>query len=390
MRPLFVIPFILLLTSGIARAAHPPVDPALVLRGKVVDGTGTPVPRARFVLEAKRRTNTNADEKGAFALMLPLPSPERLRAAPCSVRVFATAKGMRLVLPNGDPALKVVLRIERGDSSDLVVARSNDERLAAMAAMAVASRRPLAELDGLRMLGLQGERVGDPPDPLMPHVAKIAVMPAPVAVAPPEKEKKKAAEPKKTVAKPDTASKTVAVNTTQAAAKPPATKTKDKPKTTTSPKPPAQPAKTSTSGKVTASTSTKTIKEPVSPIPGTPVVVTEIPGAPPPEPPPPAGDCSCRFKGTVEIVSDPPPTAPVGIVVWVDGAPGIRDSIELALGSPRPFELLGIPCGAVQLRIQVSSERNYVVRSPATLENLTCTKGGLIQPRIVLIPRRGL
>src|SRR5204863_4029644 len=138
-------------------AAHPPADPALVLRGKVVDGTGTPVPRARFVLEAKRRTNTNADEKGAFALMLPLPTPERLRAAPCSVRVFATAKGMRLVLPNGDPALKVVLRIERGDSSDLVVARSNDERLAAMAAMAVASRRPLAELDGLRMLGLQGE-----------------------------------------------------------------------------------------------------------------------------------------------------------------------------------------------------------------------------------------
>jgi hypothetical protein len=390
MRPLPVILILLLLTPGFAHAASPPADPALVLRGKVVDGTGMPVPRARFVLEARRRTNTNADEKGAFALMLPLPAPERLRSAPCSVRVFATAKGMRLVLPNGDPALKVVLRIERGDSADLVVARSNDERLAAMAAMAVASRRPLAELEGLRMLGLQGERVGDPPDPLMPHVAKVAVSPPPVATAPPEK-KKKATESKKAATGTDAASKTVAAKTPAPAAKPAATKSKDQPaKTTSSPKPTTPPAKSSGSGKVTASTSTRTVKEPVSPIPGTPVVVTELPTAPPPEPPPPAGDCSCRFKGTVEIVSDPPPTTPVGIVVWVDGAPGIRDSIELALGSPRPFELLGIPCGTVQLRVQVSSEKNYVLRSPTMLENLSCTKGGLIQPRIVLIPRRGL
>src|SRR5262245_20174009 len=117
MRPLLLIPILLLVTPGLARAAKPSADPALVLRGKVVDGTGAPVPRARFVLDAKRRTSTNADQSGAFALMLPLPTPERLRTEACSVRVFATAKGMRLVTPTGDPALKIVLRIERGDSA---------------------------------------------------------------------------------------------------------------------------------------------------------------------------------------------------------------------------------------------------------------------------------
>ncbi len=75
--------------------------------------------------------------------------------------------------------------------------------------------------------------------------------------------------------------------------------------------------------------------------------------------------------------------------MWVDGAPTLRTSVELALGSPRSFELLDVPCGPAQLRVQVSAERAYVLRSPELLEGLSCTRGGLLQPRIVLVPRKG-
>jgi hypothetical protein len=342
--------------------------------------TGAAVPKARFVIESgKKRNSASVDRSGAFALMLPLPTPERLRAAPCSVRVFASTKGMRLVLPNGDPALSVRLQIDRADSADRVVARSNDERVAAMAALAVASRRPLAEVEGLRMMGLAGERLGDPPSVAMPHVAQVAVvpLPAPVAVAPAKTAAPKTKAPSKSSAQEkSTTEKT-------AATKPPATPSSKSSKSTTAAKPPAKSSSSKNAGSAVVTVTPPADSHAAAPPPAAPAP------AEPSKSDPPKSDCGCRIKGTVELVSNPPPTEPVGVVIWVDGAPQIRDSVELALGSPRPFELLDVPCGTTQLRVQVSAERSYLLQSPGVIENLSCTNGRLIQPRIVLVPRKG-
>jgi len=388
MRPLIAVLIALAVMTVVPAAAPNPAEPALILRGKVVDMSGVAIPHARLVIQSgKKRSNASVDQSGAFALMLPLPTPERLRAAACSVRVFATTKGMRLVLPNGDPALSVLLRIERADSADKVVASSNDERVAAMAALAVATRKPLAEVEGLRLMGLEGERIGDPPSVLMPHVAQVAVMPLPVAApvaAKPPPAKPPPAKP--TQAKTSTAAKPVATTGTGAAAPP-----------SSAPKPPATPSTKSTKGgsSTSAAKPPATKSTPPASKSGTTIVTVTTPAdshavvaVVPPIPTGPP-ECGCRIKGTVELVANPPPTEPVVVVVWVDGAPTLRTSVELALGSPRPFELLDVPCGPAQLRVQVSAERSYVLRSPELLEGLSCTRGGLLQPRIVLVPRKG-
>lgn len=388
MRPLLTLLPLLLLAAPAAHSAQP-AEPAMVLRGKVVDMTGAAVPRARFTIEfMKKRSSASVDRSGAFALMIPLPTPERLRSAACSLRVFATTKGMRLVLPNGDPALSVHLRVARADSSENVVARSNDERVAAMAALAVATRRPLAEVEGLRMMGLEGERVGDPPSVGLPHVAQVAVTPLPPASAskPADKGKSAAAKPAGTSTGPTAALPSPAPAASTAKSSAPKSGKSSSSSATKSTKPPAKSssaAKPSTSG--TTSSAGKSS--------GSPVVTVSPPADPAPPPSTPAAsapsDCTCRIKGTVELDSNPPPTGPVGVVVWVDGSPNIRGSVELALGSPRPFELLDVPCGTTQLRVQVSAERSYLLQSPGAVEGLSCTRGGLIQPRIILVPRKG-
>jgi hypothetical protein len=100
----------------------------------------------------------------------------------------------------------------------------------------------------------------------------------------------------------------------------------------------------------------------------------------------PAGGCSCRIKGTVELMMDPPPTEPVGVAVWAEDAPTIRDSVVIALGPPRPFELLGLPCGSHHLLVRSSSRHPYVIAEPRDM-TLPCSAGQLLQPRIVLRPR---
>jgi hypothetical protein len=107
---------------------------------------------------------------------------------------------------------------------------------------------------------------------------------------------------------------------------------------------------------------------------------------PRPATPAPATGCSCRIKGTVELMMDPPPTEPVGVAVWAEDAPTIRDSVVIALGPPRPFELLGLPCGSHHLVVRSSSRRPYVIAEPRDM-TLPCSAGQLLQPRIVLRPR---
>jgi hypothetical protein len=94
----------------------------------------------------------------------------------------------------------------------------------------------------------------------------------------------------------------------------------------------------------------------------------------------------CRIKGTVELVMDPPPTEPVGVAVWVEDVPAVRDSVVIALGPPRSFELVNLPCGTHRLKVKSSSHRPYVVSDPHEL-TMPCNGGQLLQPRIVLRPR---
>jgi hypothetical protein len=71
--------------------------------------------------------------------------------------------------------------------------------------------------------------------------------------------------------------------------------------------------------------------------------------------------------------------------VYVEGDPDNRYMVELFMGSPRPFELRAVPCGAQQLVAEVlSGERLTLVESDLG----TGCAGGYRQARLVFEPVR--
>jgi hypothetical protein len=408
----------LLLTSAAsaARAARPSAE--LVLAGVVSDGAGRPVPGAHVVVLAERRTSVVTGHDGGFRVRTVLPTVDHLRAAPCTVQVFVTAHKLRMVLPRGDASLTMALSVESSpERGERAIVRANDERVAAIAAGLLAAGSGVATADSVRFLALDGERVGDPPFAKMPHVAQIALattIPEPLAAVretvqtPPGPAPQHAVSPmpagldlaSRPAAPVDHAPSAThaAPATAKAAASPspaPAHKAAT-PAATPSAKAPA-----SAAGKATASAADPAPKTTSAPAGGAkpsasksaakavaPVKVIVNDGAPGagPAAPPAAGSCTCRIKGTVELMMDPPPTEPVGVAIWAEDYPALRDSVVIALGPPRPFELVGLPCGGHHLLVRSSSRHSYVIAEPRDM-TLPCSAGLLLQPRIVLRPR---
>jgi hypothetical protein len=413
--PRFVPPLVVLLGVLVLGAAPPSSSLQLVLHGVIADPGGGPVSGASVVVRSERRTTVSTDRKGAFSVRVPLPTPEQLRAAPCTVQVFATARRMRTVTASGDASLTFAFALEgQAEGGGKVVVRANDMRLAALAAGVVAAGRGVATADTVRFRALDGERIGDPPLARTPHVVQMAIAaasatpspspaaavatPAPVAAAPPASSPAATsrgasrdagdvtvptAPPKTTVAaaptRPATTPKSQATTT---APKSQATTTTTKSQVTTTP--PKSQATTKNTPPTPAATSAAAA--PSRTRPGT-IAITDG-GVPSPPPITPRADstCACRIRGTIELVMNPPPTEPVGVALWVADAPAIRDSVVLALGPPRAFELLGLPCGTHRLVVRSSARRPHVVAQPTNLD-MPCAAGQLLQPRVVLRPK---
>lgn len=99
------------------------------------------------------------------------------------------------------------------------------------------------------------------------------------------------------------------------------------------------------------------------------------------------GDCACRIRGTIEIHPDHLLTRRLELIVSLSGVPGVRDTVQLFMGSPRPFELPALKCGTWRLEVDAVARRDFVIESEDGRAPVDCARGGLRQLRIVLSPR---
>ncbi len=107
--------------------------------------------------------------------------------------------------------------------------------------------------------------------------------------------------------------------------------------------------------------------------------------APPVAAPPVASDtCACVVKGTLEARSERRIPEYLKITLWIDDHPASRDSVELFMGVPRPFEMLA-PCGPHRLAMHVEPRlQRYVAGPPAAFAGFTCVPSRPSQWRLVL------
>src|SRR5205085_5407911 len=78
--------------------------------------------------------------------------------------------------------------------------------------------------------------------------------------------------------------------------------------------------------------------------------------AEPHAPPATAADsCGCRIEGTIEVQSNQPLPQRVPVGIWLADQPTERDSIVMALGSPRGFVLNANRCGPHHIRYRTYS-----------------------------------
>jgi hypothetical protein len=120
-----------------------------------------------------------------------------------------------------------------------------------------------------------------------------------------------------------------------------------------------------------------------APAPATPPVQS----APPSQSPPPLSGCQCRVQGTVEVDWDRPLQGRTRVTVFLEDYPKVQDTVELFMGSPRAFDLRGVPCGPHRLLFEARSKQRFILVSPEP--RVDCTDGGFRQVKLVLQPAQG-
>ncbi|HYM82157.1 MAG TPA: hypothetical protein VEY91_12205 [Candidatus Limnocylindria bacterium] len=106
-----------------------------------------------------------------------------------------------------------------------------------------------------------------------------------------------------------------------------------------------------------------------------------------PNAPPPADSCQCRVEGTVEVRSEIPLAARVPVAVSLAWYPAAADTVELFMGSPRPFRLPPAPCGPQRLRVVTLARGGFTVISREAMAGFRCEAGPVRQMRVVLARR---
>ncbi|NOT33198.1 MAG: hypothetical protein HOP12_03410 [Candidatus Eisenbacteria bacterium] len=152
--------------------------PQVEVHGTVLRPDGAPVPRARITLRNGRSASVSADAQGRFTIRIALPTLARLSRDTLRLQLDAAARGWRPVYGDREPALGLSLTVTEVGGGRRLIARSNDSRLAAVAARAVATGVSLV-LDEVRFTALAGERAGVPPPPILTHSATLTLEGAP-------------------------------------------------------------------------------------------------------------------------------------------------------------------------------------------------------------------
>jgi hypothetical protein len=97
--------------------------------------------------------------------------------------------------------------------------------------------------------------------------------------------------------------------------------------------------------------------------------------------------CVCRIAGTIETTGGPL-REPLRLIVSVEGLSSPSDTVTLDMGSPRMFDLRGVPCGPRRLVVRAASGKpRFAVLDPEHSLPLACERDRRAQLRVVLVPR---
>ncbi|HUK62847.1 MAG TPA: carboxypeptidase-like regulatory domain-containing protein [Dongiaceae bacterium] len=325
--------------------------PSLTIRGVARLSAGDPVVKARVTAMAGRRISTTTDDAGRFTLELRLPDTADLARDSTTAQIWVAARNLHFSAPDGQLSLGLTLKLERVPGGvSRVIATSNDERLAERAAQAVVSGTAMT-LDSVRFTGDLGEPANDPFQPQCPLRVELPVTAGAAASSGASRADASPAAGTPQAAGAAGATAGVAGTTAGAGA---AT---------------AKPA----SGVTAAGHAGVTAPGPHAPDSG----VTA----------PDTSHCVCRIAGTIETTGGPL-REPLRLIVALEGYGTPADTVTLDMGSPRAFDLRGVPCGARRLVVRPASGRmRFNVLDPDHTLPITCQRDGRAQPRVVLVPR---
>jgi hypothetical protein len=336
---------IALLVAAAVSSAHAADRHSLVVRGTVVDVAGDPMASARVFLEGPNPASSNVDANGRFTLRVPIADWSALERAPLALWVDAGRTGWTFNLPEGAPALRLEISAHKeAAGARRCVIRSNDAVVTSKLARGIERRGALRDTIELRFVGAAGPDAGFRDLPMF-SMEEVAVAAPVVAKSPSPAPPKPVVTPPKPAAVDSSRPPVVAVESTQVAPK--------------------------------SATSFDSLAAIVVVRPGDTVAV-KTPSSTS------GGDCACRIEGTVEVYSREPLSGRTPVVFWLEGNRAVRDSVELFMGSPRPFVLNAKGCGNHRVRYEVRGRQRFNLASPDPV--IDCTGQRTRQVRIVLAP----
>jgi hypothetical protein len=413
--PHLLLPLLLVLLEGAPSLASSEDPKTLVIQGRTMDHEGFPVAKVRMRVEGDVRMSTLSNTDGKYSLSVPIGSPSELRRAPRRIAVVAERRGWRFSTPGGDGRLALEIGIELADGAARCVARSNETRLAASAARAVAVDGKAAAVAEVNFLGTLGPGFTGEAWPRLEHVAKSSlafpltgpaktrlVEESPAPTTEPAKPRNTRSIFRESPTKPsrktqpearhgdgnrreargtrDTIESTPAPRSLPAPLpSPPVAGARGDEPPTPSPSPAISPPSARERG------SGPRIFPPPPAFagrsrPGPLVIRADAPR-------PKADSCECRVEGTIEVEEVVPLSRPQRIELWLNWYPQLRDTVDLFMGPPRRFEIPVAPCGPQRLRLRVLTEARLEVATREAMAGFRCNGDSVIQRRILLVTR---
>jgi hypothetical protein len=386
----------LLAAWGTFAIAAPDDRKGIVFRGRLADPESFPIEKVQVVVEGSRSASTLSDQDGRWSLQVPLGTRGELAHTPLSLTLKVRDGSRSYSLANGRSELRVELRSEGvSDGSPLLAVRATDARVAEAIARALR-----AEGDTSAVVPVMF--VGRPRGPATPDTFGTA-LPAyePVLLTAGAKSATdSAARTPVTRREPATSSPSPAPTIALTA---PATG----PRSGQSARPtsppasaPAPPTQTPTPASIDPPPSLTEASDPapaadatVDPVPWsrveviTPSRYRSLARSDSAQLARSARVCACRIEGTIELRSEQPLTRRRSVVVVLNGEVALRDTVDLFMGSPRPFVFRDLPCGRYSLDVQVPGSTRFRLVTPRAMRTVSCSQGELRQIRLVLEPR---
>ncbi len=350
----------------------------LVLRGRVADRSGWPLERVRLVLDGSRHGATSTDAQGRYTLVATLGTPRDLARAPFALTLVAERKGWDLRLADGSDRMRLELRVafeEPGGARCEL--RSNHAGVVAALARALRATGAADAVADVSFLGAEGKPTRSAPPTLsareevpLPGVPSPRARTLPTPGTPLGHEPKPAPDSARSHAAPTRPAPAVATPKPSVANPPAAGKRKPAPA-------PAAAPRTAT----VAPTAPQRMNPPPTAAPphATPPEDSSLGSAP--------DSCRCRIEGTLEVRSERPLSQGLRVIVRLRDAPGVRDTVRLFMGSPRPFVLRAAPCGTHVLDAIALARQRYALASSETERRVECGQGAWRQVRLILEPR---